>query len=442
MPTDTKLSVLIAGAGLGGLMLGALLEKAGIPYCIYERTAVIKPLGAALLVGPGLMPILEQLGIFEEFIALGKPTMECTISREKTQMFTIPYHSQVEYTGYYSYIIPRPMFYDLLLKQIPAHKVLFNKRVLSVEELDDTVKIQTSDGSIYEGDILVGADGAYSAVRQRFYENLKKDGKLPASDQEELPFNSTCLFGQTEVIDYEAVFPEFQKPVVRFYSTMGDSKPYTWSVHATSASTCTWMIIHHLDKASSKAAEEQRFRESENSQWGPGAAQAMIDETRDFPLPFGNKDKTLGYLYDLTPKDRISKVMLEERVFETWHSGRVVLLGDACHKLNPAGTQGAITAMHDAIAIANQLYALRANTRKEIEKAFSEYKAERSEPAIEAYHSSKALAKYSEGGILGAVALFVLGHLPEFLLNFMTKRWVLEAGAVEGLCTCGSVTEY
>lgn len=88
------------------------------------------------------------------------------------------------------------------------------------------------------------------------------------------------------------------------------------------------MVIHHLDKASSKAAEEHRFRESDNSQWGPHAAQAMVDETRHFPLAIGTKKMTMGDLYDLTPQGRISKVMLEEKVFQTWHSGRTVLLGD------------------------------------------------------------------------------------------------------------------
>lgn len=88
------------------------------------------------------------------------------------------------------------------------------------------------------------------------------------------------------------------------------------------------MVIHHLDKESSKAAEEQRFRESENSQWGSHAAKEMCDETRDFPLPIGTKKMTMGDLYDLTPPDMISKVMLEEKVFQTWYSGRIGLLGD------------------------------------------------------------------------------------------------------------------
>lgn len=38
--------------------------------------------------------------------------------------------------------------------------------------------------------------------------------------------------------------------------------------------------------------------------------------------------KTMGDIYALTPKEFVSKVMREEKVFETWYSGRVVLLGD------------------------------------------------------------------------------------------------------------------
>jgi len=44
--TDKKTPVvLIAGAGLGGLMLGMVLEKAGIEYRIFERALKVKPLG-------------------------------------------------------------------------------------------------------------------------------------------------------------------------------------------------------------------------------------------------------------------------------------------------------------------------------------------------------------------------------------------------------------
>ncbi|KAF9283045.1 hypothetical protein BGZ88_010689, partial [Linnemannia elongata] len=157
-----KPSVLIVGAGLGGVLLGALLEKANIPYTIFERSSRVKPLGEI------------------------------------------------------QYILSRPLLYNILVKLIPPHKIQFGKRFLMTKQIEDNqrVSIQTSDNSVYEGDILVGADGAYSAVRQRLYETLKKEGKLPKSDQEELPFSCTCLVGQTQVLDLEE-FPQLKDPLIR-----------------------------------------------------------------------------------------------------------------------------------------------------------------------------------------------------------------------------------
>ncbi|KAF9122503.1 hypothetical protein BGW39_009705 [Mortierella sp. 14UC] len=274
-----------------------------------------------------------------EFMALGKITVDCIVSKEeKGPVHTVNNSIHKEFTGFYNYVIDRPAFYELLLKQVPTYKILFNKRVLNVTEKEDKISIHTADNSVYKGDIVVGADGAYSAVRQRIYETLKKENKLPKSDQENIPFSSTCLVGQTRAMDFE-VFPEFKAEMVPFYNTLGSKKPFTTVIGATAHNTVTWMVIHHLDRISSKEAEEQRFRESENSQWGPHTTQAMCNETRDFPLPIGTKKMTMGDLYDLTPKEQISKIMLEEKVFKTWHSGRTVLMGDACHKLNPSGAQ-------------------------------------------------------------------------------------------------------
>jgi 2-polyprenyl-6-methoxyphenol hydroxylase-like FAD-dependent oxidoreductase len=132
-------------------------------------------------------------------------------------------------SGYSQYIVARPLLYDLLLRQVPSDKIQFNKRILTIKEEDDMVTIQAADNSVFEGDILVGADGAYSAVRQRLYERLKREGKLPKSDQEELPFSCTCLVGQTEPMDYESTFPEFMVPTPPFYNTLGEKEPFTVS---------------------------------------------------------------------------------------------------------------------------------------------------------------------------------------------------------------------
>ncbi|KAF9299365.1 hypothetical protein BGZ88_009883 [Linnemannia elongata] len=148
----------------------------------------------------------------------------------------------------------------------------------------------------------------------------------------------------------------------------------------------------------------------------------MCDETRDFPIPIGIDKKTLGDLYDRTPKDLISKVMLEEKIFMTWFSGRTVLLGDACHKLHPAGGQGAMTAMHDAMALANLIYALPSNSIKDIHQLFTDYQSERLPFVTEAFNSSRTLAKGLEKGLGGMIALWISRFIPQWLWKiFWTK---------------------
>ncbi|KAF9143028.1 hypothetical protein BGX30_001545 [Mortierella sp. GBA39] len=424
MTTEVKPEVLIVGAGIGGLLLGALLERANVPFTIFERTSSVKPLGSALMIGSNLLPLFEQLGIDEEFISIGKPTMDCSIARQKGDgsvfQTNVSFQPHLGFTGYKSYIVSRPMLYDLLLKQIPSHKIHFSKRVLSIIEKEEKVTIQTADNALYEGDIVVGADGAYSAVRQRMYETLKQEGKLPKSDQEELPFHCTCLVGQTTVVDLED-FPEIKNDMSPFFNTMGEDSPYT---------------------ASSKAAEEQRFRESDNSEWGPLAAQAMCDETRHFPLPIGNKKRTMGDIYDWTPKTQISKVMLEEKVFQTWYSGRKVLLGDACHKLDPSGAHGAVTSMHDAIALANLIYALPANTTKAIEKSFAEYQKERIPHVMESFKNSQNLALFMDRGFAGALSMWVMQKMPQWLWALALKKMIISrptAGFLKPIAPKGTV---
>ncbi|KAF9126815.1 hypothetical protein BGW39_006319 [Mortierella sp. 14UC] len=133
-------------------------------------------------------------------------------------------------TRYRQHIIVRRVLYDLLLRLILAKKVHLNKRALDIGEKDDTDFLRTSDKGYYEGDILIGADGAYSAVRQRMYESLRQKGQIPKSDLEDLPFRCTCLVGQTEVLDPEE-YPQLKEPICQFWSTLGENKRYSGKIH-------------------------------------------------------------------------------------------------------------------------------------------------------------------------------------------------------------------
>ncbi|KAG0067400.1 hypothetical protein BGZ90_001006 [Linnemannia elongata] len=425
MESHSSPEVIIAGGGLGGLFLGALLEKAGIPYIILERTNAVKALGSAISIGATLLPLFEQLGLLDDFVAIGKPSVRCMVNREGDQVsFANDFTLWKEYTGYPDYMVGRPELHTLLLRQIPPEKVHYGKRVLTIKEEDNRVKVITADGSSFEGDILVGADGAYSAVRQRLYEALRKEGKLPKSDQEDLPFSCTCLVGQTKPLDPEK-YPLVKEPLCQFLTTLGKDKPYSWALFTTAQDSICFVVIHHLDKPSSKAAEEQRFRALENAEWGPHAAKAMCDQTREFPIPAGGSLKTMGDIFDLTPPELISKVMLEEKVFDTWSHGRIVLLGDACHKMTPSAAQGAMVAMHDAAALANLIYALPPNyTSKDLDIAFQEYKAERHPPALESFKSSQLMNKGIERSLSGTIARFIMQHKPDWLWRLILKGMV------------------
>ncbi|KAF9124835.1 hypothetical protein BGW39_007864 [Mortierella sp. 14UC] len=404
MSVGEKPSVLIVGAGLGGLMLGALLEKSDVPYTMFERATNVKPLGSAMTVGPTLLPVFEQLGIYDDFLAISNPLDEIAYFQENLK------------AGGYGYrIVSRPMLHALFLKQVPAHKIHFGHRVLNITEENNKITLHLSNNDTVEGDIVVGADGAYSAVRQRMYDRLKDKGELPQSDYEDPPFSYTCLVGQTNILDPEE-FPVIDNPVCQFNLVLGSERPLSSIIFSTAQKTVCWMLIHYLDEKTSKAAMAQRFRNGENSEWGAYPAQVMCDETRDFPVQLSDgKKRTMGELYDKTPKELISKVMLEEKVFDTWYSGRTVLLGDACHKIHPGGGQGGVTAMHDAIALANLLYALPSSDTAHITKIFEEYRAERHPVVMHAFKAAKMSGKMIEKGIVGAITLFVATNMPKWL---------------------------
>jgi len=106
--------------------------------------------------------------------------------------------------------------YEILYSRIPREKILFNKRVLTFKNVEEGdrdsrgmsgVRLTCSDGTDYDGHLVVGADGTNSAVRQGIFKHLKEQGTLPPSDDTPLPYNCVCLVGQTTPLDPE-LYPE------------------------------------------------------------------------------------------------------------------------------------------------------------------------------------------------------------------------------------------
>ncbi|KAF9029200.1 hypothetical protein BGZ52_009800 [Haplosporangium bisporale] len=404
--------ILIVGAGLAGLTLGMILQKSDIPYEIFESAPVIRPVGAAMVFGPTLAPMFKQCGIYDEFVALGKKNESINVLNSKGgKEYSVDFSDGKEMFGEDGYILTRPIIYDLIYRQIPKDRIHLGKKILSTDQDSHCVTIRCSDGLEYKGDILVGGDGAYSVVRKNMYSDIEKEGNLPASDSLPLPFRTFCLLGQTRKLDVTE-FPDLAKEPCQFFSTLGDDNPYAWSTFTTAQGTIAWGVIEYLPVDATR--EDKDYRSTD---WGPAAALAFCEKVRDLPVKSGgDKILAIGDLIDVTPKEQINKVRLEEKIFETWHHGRTVLIGDACHKFTPAGGVGATNAMHDAVVLANWIHALPNNaSAEEINQAFLAYRSERMPWVQEAFKHSRAFQVTNSKGYLGKMIRFGAKHMPAWM---------------------------
>ncbi|KAF9322198.1 hypothetical protein BG003_005361 [Podila horticola] len=363
---------IIAGAGLGGVMLGILLELAGVNFDIYERSAIVQPLGLAIALGCNVCPIFKQIGIWNEFLENSAPVLEMNISNSQREtILKHDFRSQDEVGGSLIYAIAWPILYDMLLRRIPATRLHFGKRVVSIVQGENGVIVRTADGKSYEGDILVGADGCFSAVRQSIYEKLQKNNKLPAHDSAPMVFRDIAVVGQTYRLSPED-FPELLEDESRFEYLVGKNG-FGCSSFTTKAKTICWVGFQSLDKETSK--ENDPFR---NSEFGPEAAEKMCNDFKDVPFVGGNGELTLGNLIERSPKRLIKKVVIGEKLHSTWFSERTVLLGDAASRMHPAGAMGAASAIQDAVALANWINILPGDaSMTQVIDVFKEYKAER-----------------------------------------------------------------
>ncbi|KAF9977693.1 hypothetical protein BGZ73_005203 [Actinomortierella ambigua] len=353
----SELKVIIVGAGIAGLSLAIMLEKANIQYCVLERASEFRPLGSAICLSAQVLRVFDQLGILEQLRAKSITLMGIDYHKQDlTHIGTIDNSFFEDRYGYENRFFARPDLMDVLLSNVPKVKIHWGKKVLSTMQNQEGVMCRCADGTTFNGDIIVGADGAYSAVRQSLYKNLTVKGvKVAKSDLDPLRFDQFALLGVTKPV--ADIFPSVTEETTRMSVVLADKLPYIAYVRSLA-----------------------------------GGRIDTIDEIRkdleDIPVPLGG---TIGFLIDNT--EDISKVMLEDRFFHCWFENRTVLVGDACHKLIPAGGQGANQSILDAICLANVLADLPSRNPNDITAAFTTYFEIRSPTAKKCVDGSAKLSK-------------------------------------------------
>ncbi|KAG0371812.1 hypothetical protein BGX24_001144 [Mortierella sp. AD032] len=444
--------VLIVGAGLGGLMMAILLDRAGIDYIVFEKYEHLRALGSATNLGCNVLPLFSQLGLQDELHKISKPSSTVNVYKETMERIGhINYEEYIETCGYVSRTMARPDLHSLLLAQVPPSKVLLGKKIQEIRQNNAKVTILCSDGSSFDGDLLIGSDGAYSKVRQSLFQQLDKQQLLPKADAENLKACHMSVLGITRPVDPKK-YPVVREPGTRYESVIGDNKPNTWRYFTIPGNRICWRIDHHLAADADNMCSPQPAASSSNStpkkisgdprvkkassstttttttnnttttttttpstasnasstsiskattaailpEWGTESSDAIPDDWRNFPCPIGG---TMGDLFDQTPREVVSKVVLEEKLYQTWHHGRVVLIGDACHKMLPNSGRGAVNAMLDAVVLTNALYEKVAESAslENVQEALKEYYNERYPHAVAEIERSKRMARVVAG---------------------------------------------
>ncbi|KAG0200264.1 hypothetical protein BGX28_006629, partial [Mortierella sp. GBA30] len=423
--SSSNVKIIIIGAGICGLMTAIQLERAGMDYIVVEKARALTVFGAGLSLTPACNYILDQLGMLEE---INKVSHSCSkIDYLREDLSKVGVMNAGDNKGRYGYdgiLITRPAFYDILLSKVPKEKIHWGKRMVGFKQDEHSVEIECQDNldpSIhnveenkmvtYTADILIGADGAYSAVRRKLYESMQAKGlKLPREDLAPLRFDSNCVIGVTDVLTEEE-YPVLKEKSGDLYVLIDKKKAIQVYLFTFAENRLGWHICGRMDKPEEYDEKDFRF-----SDWKPAAAGELCEMVRHFKCPFGG---TIGNVMDRTPKERLSQVMLEDKYFSTWYHQRTVLMGDACHKHLPFGGQGANQAILDSVHLVNQLYGIPSNSLQDITKWFKAYYGYRSPNAKEVFKSTSLVASIlsSRGYISDVVRFFALGHLPDVINN-------------------------
>ncbi|KAK3831887.1 MAG: hypothetical protein J3R72DRAFT_495455 [Linnemannia gamsii] len=342
--------VVTVGTGLAGLMMGILLDKMNIPYLILERASKVKPLGALMSLNGNILALFDQLGLLEDVMKISLLNHSSSIYNEKLEKLAeVGMDNYKGLSGYDYIVFSRPELYEIIRQRVPEDKVLMNKRVSEIKELPDGggVEVVCQDDTIYIADIFVGADGAYSAIRQHMYRSMTKAGTLPASDAEDMAMPYVCMVGTTIPLADTEKHPELKSDHSQIKHVIGDHGPYSWTVIPITGNRFCWSVM-----------------------------------------------------------DVISKVMLEEKLFETWYNDSIVLIGD-----------GTFNAMQDATILANCLYNLEDLTPESIRQSFNDYKDQRFIQAKKEVANSQLNAKISSGQTLKekVIRSVVLNLLPKWV---------------------------
>ena len=362
------LKIGIVGAGIGGLAAANALHQAGHDVVVFEQSRQFLRVGADINLTPNAVRALDGLGAgIAQAVRASAARPTHRISRtwdtgEETSRLAMGDEAERKY-GAPQLTIHRADLLAALAEAFPAERVRFGKRAQSIEaRADGGVAIRfTDDSEATQLDVLIGADGIHSVVRNAMF-----GAESPRF---------------TGVVAFRAVVPTERVkdvPNIQAFTKWWGATPESQIV--------TFPLNQGRDTFIFATTAQDSWHEE--SWTTPGS----VDELRGFYADFHPDARAL-----LDACNSVLKTALYERdPLTAWSLGPMTLVGDACHPMMPFMAQGAGMAIEDGVVLARNLAGVAAPAQ--VAAALHRYETMRMERASQIQVGSRGNNWLRSGG--------------------------------------------
>ncbi|PYH98720.1 putative monooxygenase [Aspergillus ellipticus CBS 707.79] len=337
-PGKQRFRVVIVGGSIAGLTLAHCLLRSGIDFVVLEARADVAPQeGASIGIMPNGSRILEQMGMLDDCLVTTAPLKRNFIWTDKGApvLEDDSIEEMHKRHGYPVMFLDRQVVLQTLYNHLGSYRsqVHVNKKVVRVEHHSTHVLVHCLDGTAYEGDLVVGADGVHSKIRREMWHYMESLSlqKQVAEDSKTMLLEYSCIFGISTT-----------PPGINVgdgHRTMGQD--YAFVIMSGRKGRLYWFLFIKLD---------QQHLGSHSIRYTADDLEAHAARYLDKPAA---GKVTFGEIY----KTAVHKSFfpLEEACYKYWTKGRFVCIGDSVHKMTPNMGQGSNSAMESAALFTNCL---------------------------------------------------------------------------------------
>jgi len=332
------MKVIIAGSGIGGLTTALMLHARGIDCEIFEQADAIRELGVGINTLPHAIKELADLGLLERLDAVAIRTYELFYTnRFGQEIWREPRGIDAGY-DIPQFSIHRGRLQSVIYQAVRARlgesRIHLNCRLGSFTQDEGGVTAYFFDRSgahraTARGDVLVGADGIHSVVRDTLFPNEgppRWNGLMLWRGALDWP---VFLTGRSMVVAGGLA----AKLVV--YPIAEGSRP--------DKRLTNWAVVGRVGDGLMPVPQKQDWSR-------PGRFEDLMPHVQRFRIPYVDARALIEatnefWEYPMCDRDPLPR----------WSHGRVTLLGDAAHPMYPVGSNGASQAILDARCLADRL---------------------------------------------------------------------------------------